>query len=72
METKPLVVETTLVPEDMVSEDGGSHKSFRVMTDPDGESGVVVELSSWDDDANHPQFDMYVGKKVRITVEIIN
>lgn len=37
----------------------------------DSDDGLFVRIQSWSEDMNHPQMDELSGKKVRVTIEII-
>lgn len=70
--TETIVVEGQVNDEDLEIEDGGCYKTFRVMVHPKQSDGMSLQINSWDDDGNHPEFDKLIGKKVRITVEIVD
>lgn len=57
------------------SEDGGQAKicqSFPITTlDSDEDNGMFITLQSWDEDTVHTDLNLLVGKKVKITIEVI-
>lgn len=69
------VFETTSIvfPELIESEDGGCAKILEVDNSAiefDGDS-LFVRIQSWDGDANHPVMDSMVGKRIRVTIEVL-
>ena len=69
------VFETTSIvfPESIESEDGGCAKILEV-DDSEGEDGnsLFVRIQSWDDNANHPVMNSMVGKRIRVTIEVLD
>tara|TARA_R110000772_G_scaffold20466_2_gene56717 strand:- start:35820 stop:36041 length:222 start_codon:yes stop_codon:yes gene_type:complete len=54
------------------SEDGGMAKIFHAgHEDTQSDNGMFVKLQSWDEDLDHEVFNRFVGKTIKITVEII-
>lgn len=53
------------------TEDGGMAKIFEP-DDTGDATGMFVRVQSWSDEANHEHFDQMLGKRVRITVEILD
>ncbi len=57
------------------SEDGGQAKicqSFPITTGhSDEDNGMFIILQSWDEDTVHTDLNLLVGKKVKITIEVI-
>lgn len=48
-------------------------ESFPIETGhSDRDNGMFIELSSWDEDTVHADLNLIRGKKVRITIEVIN
>lgn len=68
--------EIPLKKEDIESEDGGAAKCIYhlVENNTDSENGVRLDLISWrENDENHPPFiDALVGKKLKVTIEVID
>ncbi len=52
---------------DFRSEDGGMAKILTT----DSQGNLFVRLQSWDEEKIHPELKSMVGKKVRITVEVV-
>ena len=57
---------------DFEVDDGGCAQIMEV-SNPDGENGdyVFVRFQSWDDDKVHTQMKPFEGKKLRITIEVV-
>ena len=57
-------------------EDGGAAmiaETFPFETDSsDDENGMFVKIQSWDEDTVHSDFIRILGKKVRITIEVLD
>lgn len=58
------------------NEDGGQAlicNSFMINTaNSDDNNGMFVTLQSWDDDTVHTDLNMLMGKKIRITLEVLD
>lgn len=75
-----IVIEDVIGTKDVSVEDGGRAKYVSLGCDALGldQDGVFVRLHSWIEKAdrfgemNHKQFDAFIGKKVRVTVEVID
>lgn len=54
-------------------EDSGCAQIYSVvdLNDCEGD-GMFVKIQSWSDDGKHPEMDKLVGKRIRVTVEIID
>jgi hypothetical protein len=65
------VIEMTLAPAEVITEDGGCAKIVNVVDEPDEEKGIFIRLQSWDESKEHKDFHQLEGKKVRITIETI-
>lgn len=48
-------------------EDSGTAKNWEMPSDFD----LFVRVQSYADDRNHSEFDALIGKRVRITIEVI-
>jgi len=57
---------------DMDTEDGKQYKCFHIDLDEDSDNGMFIKLCSWDDTLEHKDFDKFIGKKVKITIEEID
>lgn len=71
-ESGKFVVECTLNENEIEIEDGGQAKIFSCCGEDDQDSGMFVKIQSWSEDGQHPEFDSFIGKKVRITIETID
>jgi hypothetical protein len=60
---------------DVDTEDSGCAKIAHICTHKDKkedeENGLFVRIQSWSELAHHPEFEELVGKKVRVTIEIL-
>ena len=68
----PVMFEDVLEPADVITEDSGCAKYVEISDDR--ESGLFVRLHSWDDSdgtPTHPDFDALIGKRVRVTIEVL-
>ena len=65
-----ITIETTLRGDEIENEDGGQSKMFNASPD-DGDNGFFVQLRSWDDKKEHIDFNKFINKKIRITIETI-
>lgn len=77
LQANKLVYEATIDGEDIATEDGGQAKIATISADNDSfdTDGVFFRFQSWcEGGASHPVFDSLVkpGRRVRITLEIIN
>ena len=66
------VIEEKLNFSDMETEDGGNFKCFIVAKDFETEDGMYVKICSWDESKKHLEFEKFINRKVRITVETID
>ena len=66
------VIEEVLDAKYMDNEDGGQFHSFSVNNNPDEENGIYVRLCSWDENGNHEEFNKFINRKVKITIETID
>lgn len=69
------VIEEKLNFSDMENEDGGCFKCFkcfRVAKDFETEDGMYVKICSWDESRKHLEFEKFINRKVRITIETID
>jgi hypothetical protein len=66
---------TTIVLEHAIDvEDNGSAKILEVdnVDDPADGNSLFVRIQSYDYEANHPVMDSLVGKRVRVTIEVLD
>jgi len=74
-----LIFEADMEDKDVRSDDGGLaliwEPEFEIEDGDlplDPENGTQIEFSSWDDHRDHRSFRRFIGKRVRITVEVTN
>lgn len=68
------IFEGILSSDEIIIEDQGKAILTEPINDPNDENldaGMFVRLQSWDDDKIHSDFKQFIGKKIKITVEII-
>ena len=53
------------------TEDGGQAKIFTASED-DLDNGMFVRVCSWDEDVEHSEFNKFVGRRIKITIETID
>lgn len=47
-------------------------ESFPIQTGhSDDDNGMSIQLSSWDEDTAHTDLNLLMGKKIKITIEVI-
>lgn len=56
--------------DDIDVEDSGCAKIFTVADDLD--TGMFVRICSWDENKRHEEFNRFVGRKIKITIETID
>jgi hypothetical protein len=56
---------------DIRTEDGGTAKVTSIVGD-DSDNGIFVRIISIDDTKDHKEFEHYIGKKVKVTIETID
>lgn len=71
-----LVFEELMAADDISREDGGRAMVFSIdnQIDPpdrDSTAGPFVRFQSWDDAKEHSEFRKFIGKRVRITIEVV-
>ena len=66
------VIRETLNHKDMITEDGGMFHSFSAMVDPFEDNGIYVRFCSWDENGKHEEFNKFINRKVKITIETID
>ena len=54
----------------MIEKEDGGCAMIATISDDD-ETGVFIRVQSWDDNKEHEDFKSLIGKKVRITIEVI-
>lgn len=70
---KKFVFEDVVLPRRVEVEDGGCAKIFT--TEDERQERLFVRIQSWSEEnlchKEHPEFDSLIGKKIRVTVEVI-
>lgn len=72
MEKLQHIIEDRLNFSDMDTDDGGSFRCFQIAKDYNTEEGMYVKICSWDEDKNHFEFEKFINRKIRITIETID
>lgn len=67
---KKLIIEQFLDPENVDIEDSGCARIAHIESD-DADECAFFRFQSWDEDCRHETFKQFVGKKVRMTIEVI-
>lgn len=71
--TKIFEVEADHDSEYLDVEDSGCAQIYNLFDPADGEDeGLFVKIQSWSDSGKHPDMDKLKGKRIRVTVEIID
>lgn len=65
------VFEQTIIPADIAIEDGGRAKIIQIDAGDGNDNGMFIGLHSWDETLQHKDFNDLIGKKIRVTIEII-
>ncbi len=52
-------------------EDGGQFKAFQIIHNPETENGIYVKFCSWDENKEHKDFNNFINKRVKITIEVV-
>ena len=61
-----------ITPQHVDSEDGGKALICTFVDKPDEPAGLFVRVQSWDESKEHTDFNKLIGRKVRVTVEILD
>lgn len=64
---KTFTFEQMVTPVDVDTEDGGRAKIIQI--DGPDDTTLFVRIQSWSDAKAHPDFDVLVGRNVRVTIE---
>ena len=67
-----LSFEDNLNIKDLEIEDGNQFKCFHIDLTEGEDNGMYIKLCSWDENLEHKNFDQFIGKKVKITIEEID
>ena len=54
------------------TQDEGRAKIYTVNVDNDANFGLFFQFHSWDEEGNHEEFNKFIGRKIRITIETID
>lgn len=66
------VFEQTIIPADIAIEDSGRAKIIQIDAGDGNDNGMFIGLHSWDETLQHKDFNDLIGKKIRVTIEIID
>lgn len=69
MSKEKYIIKCYFDPEEIEVEDGGQAKIFAADNPTMEDNGMYVRLISWDEHKLHTDFNKFVGKKIRITIE---
>jgi hypothetical protein len=67
-----LSFEYNLNVKDLEIEDGKQFKCFHIELNEGEDNGMYIKLCSWDENLEHKDFDQFIGKNVKITIEEID
>lgn len=69
---KAMVIITEMKQEEIDIEDGGQALIFTATQDDEEDiDGMFVRVQSWDETKKHKEMSQFIGKKIKITVEVI-
>ena len=71
MEEEKHIIVCTLKERDIDTEDGGQAKIFATSLNQEEDNGMFVKVCSWDENNNHDEFNKFIGRKIKITIETI-
>lgn len=59
---------------EIIVDDGGAYKELPVFKNKPVEEidGMWIKICSWNDDAEHNEFDKFIGRKIKVTIETID
>ena len=67
-----IVIEKKIRPRaDITTDDGGVYKEFVLEEQEDLDNGLFFRICSWCEKKKHIDFKKFVGKKVRLTLEVV-
>jgi hypothetical protein len=72
MEQDKHIIEGQIFRADVQTEDGGQAKIVTLAQHPEDENGMFVKIQSWDETLKHEEFEKFVGRKVKVTIEAID
>lgn len=53
------------------TEDGGMAKIYHIDADDGRPNGPFFRFQSWDEEKVHHEFEQFVGRRIRITIETV-
>lgn len=62
----------TMNAQDVKKEDGGAALIFSNSFDSNSDKGMFVRIQSWDETDIHEDMNKFIGKKCKLTLEILN
>lgn len=66
------VINCYVDPKLVETEDGGCAKNFHVEDEGDADwNGMYLKLQSWDETIEHTELNELVGKRIKITIEVV-
>jgi len=68
---KEHIIFTEILPSEVIKEDIGQALIVDAAQN-DEENGMFIRIQSWDENKEHTEFNSFVGRKVKITIETIN
>lgn len=66
------IKEDVLTPDLIDTEDSGMAKIGSIYSPGEDEDPIFVRVQSWDETKRHETFNRLVGKRVRVTVEVLD
>lgn len=75
MTTKSIIytTEVNYDPTDLDVEDSGQAQIYSVVDlNDDEEDGMFIKIQSWSKSGKHPDMDRLKGKRIRVTVEVLD
>lgn len=69
-EKQTYIVEEFVTKQDV--EDGGQYIACAMSNSEDKENGIYIKICSWDEKRNHEEFNQFLNRKVRVTIETID
>ncbi len=69
--------EVAIKPDHIYVDDGGCYKEFAVEDNEDEDNedednGMFIRVCSWDDFKEHKDFNRFINRKLKITIETID
>lgn len=72
MEKVTYILEADVKVEDISKEDGEKYCGIQVNINPKEDSGLFIQICSWDELKFHLDFNKLVDRKIKITIETID